>query len=154
MVTDHSAARQKAMAAFAQADRKELADGVAAGLADKADQAGWSFLRKPETGLIMARGRMGGSGAPFNFGEVTVTRCSVTIQGGETGHATIMGRDKEKARLAALADALWQDADRRGTVEALIVEPVLDRISRVDDAIRAATQATKVEFFTLARGED
>ncbi len=33
------------------------------------------WLRRPETGLVMVQGRIGGSGAHFNLGEVTVTRC-------------------------------------------------------------------------------
>ena len=36
-------------------------------------------LRAPETGLVMVRGRIGGTGAPFNVGEMTVTRCSVPV---------------------------------------------------------------------------
>ena len=32
------------------------------------------WLRRPETGLMMIEGRMGGTGARFNVGEVTVTR--------------------------------------------------------------------------------
>ena len=150
MEKDAPTPRQTAMAAFAQANRRELADGLAGGLAD----ADWSYLRKPETGLIMAQGRIGGSGAPFNFGEITVTRCAVAIAGGETGHATIMGRDREKARLAALADALWQNRASRGDVETRVVGPVLERLSRQDRTLRAETAATRVDFFTMARGED
>ena len=34
------------------------------------------MLRPPECGLVMVRGRMGGSGAPYNAGEATVVRLS------------------------------------------------------------------------------
>lgn len=148
--SEHEASRQRAMSAFAQAKRQELADGLAGQAADPA----WSFLRKPETGLIMARGRMGGSDAPFNFGEVTVTRCSVILESGENGHATIMGRDKEKARLAALADAHWQNETGKTEMECRIVAPVLKRLAEEDDTVRCETEATKVDFFTMSRGED
>lgn len=142
------------MSAFAQARRDELHIGLDHSAADDTTGTAWSYLRKPEIGLIMARGRMGGSGAPFNFGEVTVTRCAVVIESGETGHATIMGRDKEKARLAALADAYWQIDSNRATVETAIVEPVLARLAGDDDHVVAETEATKVDFFTMTRGED
>lgn len=148
--SESDAPRQRAMSAFAQAKRQELADG----LADYAVESNWSFLRKPETGLIMARGRMGGSDAPFNFGEVTVTRCSVLLESGESGHATIMGRDKEKARLAALADARWQNETGKVQMESRIVAPVLKRLAAEDDMVRCETEATKVDFFTMSRGED
>src|SRR5512139_3658243 len=36
-------------------------------------------LRAPETGLVMLRGRMGATGAAFNLGEATVTRCAVRL---------------------------------------------------------------------------
>ena len=154
MTTVPTETRQRAMSAFARAHRAELRAGPVGERARDTGGKTWSFLRKPEIGLIMARGRMGGSGAPFNFGEVTVTRCAVVIESGETGHATIMGRDKEKARLAALADACWQSDSSRGAVETLIVEPVLARLAGEDAQVSAQTHATKVDFFTMTRGED
>lgn len=146
--------RQRAMSAFALARRDELRLGLDRGVVDDTTGTAWTYLRKPEIGLVMARGRTGGSGAPFNFGEVTVTRCVIVIESGETGHATIMGRDKEKARLAALADAFWQVEAGRSDVETAIVDPVLARIAREDANIGAETQATKVDFFTMTRGEN
>ena len=141
--------RKTAMEAFAQAEKSELDAGLAEALAESS----WNWLRKPETGMIMARGRTGGSGAPFNLGEVTVTRCAVVLDG-MTGFATVMGRDKDKARLAALADAVWQDESHRPDIEARIVRPVLQRLEQQDNERRAETDATRVEFFTMARGED
>src|SRR5918996_1262004 len=60
-------------------------------------------LRAPQSGLVMLRGRIGGDGAPFNFGEATVSRCAVRLATGETGFGYALGRDREKARLIALA---------------------------------------------------
>ena len=71
-----------------------------------------SDLRKPEVGLVMLRGRIGGDGAAFNVGEATVTRAVVRIAGGEIGFSYVLGREPQKARLAALIDALWQGPDR------------------------------------------
>ena len=68
-----------------------------------------------ECGLVMLRGRIGGDGAPFNLGEATVTRAAVRLASGETGFGYALGRDREKARLVALCDALWQsERSRRG----------------------------------------
>ncbi len=143
-------ARRQAMSAFAQAQPKELSTG----LSDTPGSGNWSYVRKPEIGMIMTRGRIGGSGAPFNIGEVTVTRCAVVIGTGETGHATVMGRDREKAQLAALADALWQNPETRPVVEARIVGPIVARLAADDARMRDETDATKVDFYTMARGED
>ncbi|MGB3407750.1 MAG: phosphonate C-P lyase system protein PhnG, partial [Jannaschia sp.] len=51
-------------------------------------EADW--LRRPETGTVMVRGRAGATGAPFNLGEVTATRCALRLDGLE-GHAIVQG---------------------------------------------------------------
>lgn len=115
--------------------------------------AGHALLRAPETGAVMVRGRTGGAGAPFNLGEMTVTRCSVRLDCGAVGHAWVQGRDKAHATRAAVADALMQtEAAPRIRAE------VLDVLAAEAEAARAAragkAAATKVDFFTLVRGED
>ena len=49
------------------------------------------LLRGPESGLVMVRGRAGGSGNAFNLGEMTVTRCTVRTGDGTLGHAYVSG---------------------------------------------------------------
>lgn len=110
------------------------------------------LLRAPEIGTIMVEARSGGTGAPFNLGEMTVTRCSVRVA--ETvGHACVQGRDKAHALRAALIDALMQTPEA-AQIDAAIVTP----LRREADARRLArlekAAATRVEFFTLMRGED
>jgi alpha-D-ribose 1-methylphosphonate 5-triphosphate synthase subunit PhnG len=107
-------------------------------------------LRGPETGLVMARGRQGGDGAPFNLGEITVTRCSVQLADGSIGHAYATGRDTRQAELAAVLDAALQDAARRPALLAAVVEPLAaaQAARTAQDAAKAA--ATRVEFFTMA----
>ncbi len=112
------------------------------------------LLRGPETGLVTLRGRIGGGGAPFNVGEATVTRATVRLPNGAVGHSYALGRDKEKARLAAIADALWQDPARRAEVESKIIEPLRAAQAEADRKRRAETAATRVDFFTMVRGED
>jgi alpha-D-ribose 1-methylphosphonate 5-triphosphate synthase subunit PhnG len=111
-------------------------------------------VRGPETGLVMVRGRIGGGGAPFNLGEVTVTRATVRLASGSVGHAQALGTDREKARLSAIFDALWQEEATKGFVEEKLLSPIARRIA--DDVNRRAeeTAATRVDFFTMVRGED
>lgn len=110
-------------------------------------------LRRPEVGAVMVRGRMGGTGAPFNLGEMTITRCTVQLSGGEVGHAYVQGRDKAHATRAACVDALMQTgaaADLQARVlDVLAAEAASARQLRAEKAA-----ATKVDFFTLVRGED
>ncbi|HHZ09453.1 MAG TPA: phosphonate C-P lyase system protein PhnG [Rhizobiales bacterium] len=142
--------RKAAMAALAAAPAHLLSDlWAASGLPDEAEP-----VRGPETGLVTIRGRIGGGGAPFNVGEATVTRATVRLPTGEVGHAYVLGRDREKARLSAIADALWQDPKRRGQVEARLLEPLRARLADADRRRREETAATKVDFFTMVRGED
>lgn len=109
-------------------------------------------LRAPETGTVMVRGRSGGTGAPFNLGEVTVTRASVQVDEA-VGHGYVQGRSRDHALRAAVLDALLQtDAAPR------IAAQVLAPLAAEREARRAATATraagTRVEFFTLVRGED
>jgi alpha-D-ribose 1-methylphosphonate 5-triphosphate synthase subunit PhnG len=106
-------------------------------------------LRGPETGLVMARGRAGGTGAAFNLGEMTVTRCTVRAATGQIGHATIAGRNAALAELAARLDAALQDpalhdALQHGVITALETAQLA---ARAVASRRAA--ATRVQFFTM-----
>jgi len=145
-----TAARKAAMAAFAMASGDQLRELTqAAGLPTEAE-----LLRGPETGLVTVRGRIGGGGAPFNTGEATVTRATVQLPSGQVGHAYALGRDKEKVRLAAILDAAWCAIETRATVENKIVAPLLRMQAEADSRQRAEIAATKVDFFTMVRGDD
>ncbi len=110
-------------------------------------------LRAPETGLVMLRGRIGGTGAPFNVGEMTVTRCSVRLAEGTIGHAYIAGRNGDHARLAALLDAMLQHPDHGLALFDRIILPLeTRREARLRDQ-SAKSAATKVDFFTMVRGD-
>jgi alpha-D-ribose 1-methylphosphonate 5-triphosphate synthase subunit PhnG len=143
-------ARRRAMALIARARLDELARPIAKGW----PAHGARDLKPVESGLVMLRGRVGGDGQPFNLGEATVTRAVVELPTGERGFAHILGRDGERARLAAIADALWQRQDARAAVEATILAPVGQRLAADEAKARAETAATRVDFFTLVRGED
>lgn len=129
-------------------------EGRAAGLLAEAGLSEEvNFLRQPEIGSVMVRGRAGGTGAAFNFGEVTVTRCSLRLGCGTVGHGHVQGRRKADAEAAAMVDALMQ-TDRADEVRRSVLEPL-----RAEEALRRQTRAsraaaTKVEFFTMVRGEN
>lgn len=142
-------ARKRAMELLARASVAEL-------------QAGWQAIepepevhpvRGPETGLVMVRGRVGGGGDPFNLGEATVSRATVRLVSGEIGHGQLLGNDREKARLAAIFDALNQRPEYRAAVERLI-GAVESRIDAEDRKHAEQTAATRVDFFTMVRGDN
>ena len=112
-----------------------------------------ALLRSPETGAVMVRGRIGGTGAPFNLGEMTVTRCSVRLDCGTVGHAWVQGRDKAQARRAAVADALLQTA-AAADLRDRVLAPLQAEARAARDGRAGKAAATKVDFFTLVRGED
>ena len=111
------------------------------------------FLRAPEVGAVMVRGRMGGVGQPFNLGEMTITRCSLRLAGGAVGHAHVQGRDKAHATRAAVIDALMQ-TDRADSLRAEVLNPLAAGENSHRGTLAAKAAATRVEFFTLVRGED
>lgn len=117
-------------------------------------EPGHDWLRAPESGMVMVRGRAGATGAPFNLGEMTVTRCTLRLPDGTVGHAYVPGRDRRHAEIAALCDALLQREETRERVAAAVMAPLEAEAEAraADDAARAA--ATKVDFFTMVRGED
>lgn len=141
--------RQKAMALCAEAERSDLESTLGA----LQYEGRIEDLRRPETGLVMVRGRMGGDGSRFNFGEATVTRAAVRLETGETGFAYQLGRDVQKARMAAVLDALLQHPQRGRDVEEAL-EPLCHRLAQERVTRDRQTAATKVNFFTMVRGED
>ena len=148
---DGNTGRRRAIGAFAIASRKLLAERYGA-LSATAPLA--VPVRGPQVGLVMLRGRAGGGGGAFNLGEATVSRASVRLDSGEVGHAMILGRDVEKARIAAHLDALWQNPSWQARIEAEIVEPALAEDAQTAGRRAEETEATRVDFFTLVRGED
>jgi alpha-D-ribose 1-methylphosphonate 5-triphosphate synthase subunit PhnG len=110
-----------------------------------------TWLRQPETGLVMVRGRIGGAGERFNLGEMTVTRCTLRFETGQVGVAYVRGRAPRKAEIAALADALLQSPRWFETVQRDLIAPARTHLERERARKQRRTQATRVDFFTLAR---
>jgi alpha-D-ribose 1-methylphosphonate 5-triphosphate synthase subunit PhnG len=143
-------ARRAAMAVLARAQGDEIAQA----LTEIGDSVRFNELRPSETGLVMLRGRIGGDGAPFNVGEATVTRAAVQLDTGEVGFSYVLGRDSRKAKLAALCDALWQSPTHHHAVEQHVIASLRAGQQQRRALNQAQTAATRVDFFTLVRGEN
>jgi alpha-D-ribose 1-methylphosphonate 5-triphosphate synthase subunit PhnG len=146
--TSKQAQRQAAMTVLAHSDAAEIARHLQAIALPVHEN-----LREPENGLVMVRGRTGGDGAPFNLGEATVSRAAVRLASGEVGFGYTLGRDRQKAQLIALCDALIQTADHAESVEAQVLAPLRAAMISERNARAAETAATRVDFYTLVRGE-
>ncbi len=114
----------------------------------------YDFLRRPEIGLVMVRGRAGGTGGRFNLGEMTVTRCAVRLGDGTVGHAYVAGRSQRHAELAAAFDALLQNPDRQEEIADTVITPLKTRYEQAREGRSKKAAATKVDFYTMVRGED
>jgi alpha-D-ribose 1-methylphosphonate 5-triphosphate synthase subunit PhnG len=140
--------RKAVMAVLTHAETAELAK-----LLGRLDLPSCEDLREPENGLVMVRGRIGGDGAAFNLGEATVSRAAVRLSSGEIGFGYVLGRDKAKARMIAFCDALIQTPDRCGIIETQVVTPLREAMMAARGQRAAEAAATRVDFYTMVRGE-
>jgi alpha-D-ribose 1-methylphosphonate 5-triphosphate synthase subunit PhnG len=145
---DGKAARQRWMGVLAKADPAVLERHWSA----LAPPPAYEILRRPEIGLVMVRGRIAGTGAPFNLGEMIMTRCALRLENGPTGFGHVAGRNRRHAELAALFDALLQDNGRHDEIERAVISPLAaaQTAKRAERAGEAA--ATRVDFLTMVRG--
>lgn len=146
--TPQIARRREAMAVLAHAAGPEIAAHLEA-----ITLPAYENLRHAEGGLVMVRGRVGGDGAPFNLGEATVSRAAVRLGTGEIGFGYTLGRDKDKARMIALCDAMLRSEEFAGRIEAEVVAPLRESLLARRQRKAAQTAATKVDFYTMVRGE-
>jgi alpha-D-ribose 1-methylphosphonate 5-triphosphate synthase subunit PhnG len=145
---ERRARRKAAMSVLAQASTAEIAPYL-----EGLDLPVYEDLREAESGLVMVRGRIGGDGAPFNLGEATVSRAAVRLSSGEVGFGYTLGRDRDKARLVALCDALVQSEAFADIVETKVIAPLRAALAFRRDQKVAETAATRVDFYTMVRGE-
>lgn len=142
------AQRKAAMAVLAHSDAAAIARSL-----EPISVPAYENLREPENGLVMLRGRIGGDGAPFNLGEATVSRAAVRLATGEVGFGYTLGRDGQKAQMIALCDAMIQSADHAEIVEAKVLAPLRAAMLAEQNRRAEETAATRVDFYTLVRGE-
>lgn len=111
-------------------------------------------IKPAATGTVMIEGRAGGTGHRFNLGEATVTRCIVKLEDGSVGVSYALGRDKVKAEHAAILDAVLQKSEGPTLDRILAQLIVLHELHLSQKELKSRkAAATKVNFFTLVRGE-
>lgn len=142
--------RRRWMAVLAKAEPGELEQCWTA----LPEKPVYSWLRQPESGLVMVRGRAGGTGSRFNLGEMTATRCTLQLEDGTVGVAYVKGRATRHAELAAVFDALMQLPARRAEIRRKVVQRLADAQAARRAARARKVAATRVDFFTLVRGEN
>ena len=140
--------RQRWIKALAKSNLKQLETKVA----EIGKLPAYKFIRPPEIGLTMVRGRAGGTGEIFNLGEMTITRCVVKIED-VMGFGYVAGRSHRHAELAALCDGLMQLSEWHDIVKSVVIEFIVAEADRQEEVQQLQTEATKVNFFTIARGD-
>ncbi|MFM8898773.1 MAG: phosphonate C-P lyase system protein PhnG [Burkholderiales bacterium] len=118
-----------------------------------ADHA-FEMLRSPEAGLMMVRARLANTGDRYNLGEVTVTRCVVRLapapgQAALAGVGHVMGVNPPHALLVAQMDALLQVDALHALLWKGVIEPLQAALEQKQQRERAATETSRVRFFTL-----
>jgi alpha-D-ribose 1-methylphosphonate 5-triphosphate synthase subunit PhnG len=111
------------------------------------------WVRPPEIGMIMLRARIGGIGDLFNMGEATITRCAVQLEPGALGIGYTLGREKRKAELIAIADALLQDTLVQNKLLQTIISTIKSNQTERIHQEQSEMAKSKVEFFTMVRGD-
>ena len=142
--------RREWMSVLAKANGAEVARAWES-LKDKPDYA---IRRAPETGLVMVQARAGGTGQRFNLGEMTVTRSAVELEDGTAGCSYVAGSDPGHAEIAAVFDALLCAPGHRRRVMDEVIVPLRVRQESRRREVLARTAATRVDFFTLVRGDE
>ena len=148
-LTDEQQRRKQWMAALSRA----LPEEVEQAWEETADQPGYTFLRRPQTGLAMVRGKTGPGGQAFNLGEMTMTRALVRLDSGTVGHGYVAGRRPRHAELCAVFDALAQEPQRSEDIRSRVIGTLEDAALQRKHTLVRQTGATKVEFFTMVRGD-
>ncbi|MBD1574147.1 phosphonate C-P lyase system protein PhnG [Vibrio sp. S17_S38] len=114
----------------------------------------YQLIRAPEIGLAQVQARMGGTGNRFNVGDITVTRCVVKLANGDLGYSYLSGRNKAHAELAAVIDALMQSQTYQHELMLSLIEPLQTLRDQKHQQRQQQVASSKVDFFTLVRGDD
>lgn len=145
---DSDAPRQAWLAVLALAPRAALAERAPAAVAPHR----FEWLREPETGLALVRGRIANRGDRFNVGEATLTRCIARVTLGThttAGVGHVLGRDDERARWIAQLDALLQQPTLHDALQREVIAPLAAAREQRLAAEHARHAASRVSFYTL-----
>ncbi|MBJ3815768.1 phosphonate C-P lyase system protein PhnG [Shimwellia pseudoproteus] len=114
----------------------------------------FEVIRPAETGLLQIQGRMGGSGDRFFAGDTTVTRAVIKLASGTYGYSYVLGRNTAHAERCALADALLQEPRHHLAVMETLIAPLQAEREAQIAARQAEINTSRVDFFTLVRGDN
>ncbi|WEM44150.1 phosphonate C-P lyase system protein PhnG (plasmid) [Photobacterium sp. DA100] len=114
----------------------------------------YQVIRPAEIGLAQVRARMGSTGRQFNIGDVTITRAAIQLATGEMGYSYLQGRNKQHAELAAILDALLQTESYQKVIFCQIIAPLATDMQAERALRQQEVASSKVDFFTMVRGED
>ena len=76
------------------------------------------------------------------------------METGEVGHGYVTGRNKRHAEMAAVFDALLQNENWTARLLENVIAPIDERLQKSKNERQAKVASTKVDFFTMVRGED
>ncbi len=113
----------------------------------------YHFLKEPEVGMTMVRAKAGGAGQAFNMGEVTVTRSVIQLDTQQMGFGYTLGRNIEKSTLIAVIDECFQIEQWQPLIKAKLLAPLQKILQKSDSEREEKVAGTKVNFFTMVRGE-
>jgi alpha-D-ribose 1-methylphosphonate 5-triphosphate synthase subunit PhnG len=145
---ENTDARRSWLAVLARAERAKLEEAVSS----LSPRPTWRVIKPAESGLAMVRGRAGGTGQQFNIGEMSVARCVVQVEDGAVGVGYVAGRDRRKAELVAVLDALLQAGPFAERLRRDVVTPLAAQQAAARQQVLSKAAATKVDFFTMVRG--
>ncbi|MEM8810402.1 MAG: phosphonate C-P lyase system protein PhnG, partial [Cyanobacteria bacterium P01_G01_bin.38] len=122
-------ARQHWMAVLAKAPWQSIEQALSRVVSQCPGLPSYHYLRQPEIGLTMVRGRTGGTGKPFHLGEITLTRSVVQLDetvndGVISGFGYVAGRSHRHAELAAFCDALLQHPSWHHKIYSTVITPL------------------------------
>jgi len=117
-------------------------------------QPAFTLVRPAEIGLTRLQARMGATGKRFVMGDATVTRAVVQLDDGTLGYSYLLGRDKAHAERCALLDALLQQPETRQLLEEKIITPLAAWRDEQRQLRAREIASSKVDFFTLVRGDN
>jgi len=150
MKTSIQQQRQRWISVLARADFADLQQHWhATGINSK-----FTPIRPAEIGLSQVQGRIGATGRKFNMGDVTISRAVIQLESGEMGYSYVQGRNKQHAEVAAIIDGLMQTEQHNEQLEHQLIQPLAAIKSAQEQARNNAVSSSKVDFFTLVRGED
>lgn len=149
-LSESNQARQQLLSVLAKSKLKDIKSFWKGSLEDQE----FVTIRPPQTGMVMSVARAGASGEPFNLGEVSVTRCAVRLPSGETGIGYVTGSSKDHALHIAVIDALAQNSTHQKALHEQLITPLQEKLQQASTQQQEKAEETKVDFFTMVRGEN